>query len=31
LVRTLEDFWLGAATLPRRDGHSIATGIGYEH
>jgi hypothetical protein len=30
-VRTLEDFWLGAATLPRRDGHSIATGIDFQH
>jgi CheY-like chemotaxis protein len=30
LVRTLEDFWLGAAKLPRRDGHSDATRIGYE-
>ncbi len=31
LVRTLEDFWLGAAKLPQRDGHSIATGVGYGH
>ena len=31
LVRTLEDFWLGAATLPRRDGHSLATSIGFGH
>ena len=30
LVRTLEDFWLGAVTLPQRGGHSMATGIGYE-
>jgi CheY-like chemotaxis protein len=30
LVRTLEDFWLGAAELPRRNGHSMATRIGYE-
>jgi hypothetical protein len=28
-VRTLEDFWLGAAALPRREGHSNATGVGY--
>jgi two-component system response regulator len=31
LVQTLEDFWLGAAKLPRREGHSVATGIGYGH
>lgn len=31
VVRTLEDFWLGAAALPQRDGHSIATSIGYGH
>jgi two-component system, chemotaxis family, response regulator Rcp1 len=31
IVRTLEDFWLGAAKLPRRDGHSMATAIGYGH
>ncbi len=31
LVRTLEDFWLGAAKLPRRDGHSLATSIGFGH
>lgn len=29
LVRTLEDFWLGAAKLPNRDGHSSATRIDY--
>jgi two-component system, chemotaxis family, response regulator Rcp1 len=29
VVRILEDFWLGAAALPRRDGHSQASGIGY--
>jgi chemotaxis family two-component system response regulator Rcp1 len=29
LVRSLEDFWLGSAKLPRREGHSIATSIGY--
>jgi len=29
-VRALEEFWLGAAKLPRRDGHSNATSIGYE-
>ncbi|MEA2345910.1 MAG: hypothetical protein QOF63_4079 [Thermoanaerobaculia bacterium] len=31
IVGTLEDFWLGAASLPQRDGHSMATRIGYEH
>jgi chemotaxis family two-component system response regulator Rcp1 len=31
VVRTLEDFWLGAASLPRCEGHSKATGIGYAH
>ena len=31
LVRTLEDFWLGAAKLPQRDGHSVATSVGYGH
>lgn len=30
-LRGLEEFWLGAVTLPRRDGHSVATRIGYEH
>ena len=25
----LEDFWLAKARLPRRDGHSIESGIGY--
>jgi len=29
IVRTLEDFWLGAAALPRREGHSEASAIGY--
>jgi two-component system, chemotaxis family, response regulator Rcp1 len=28
-VRKLEDFWLSTATLPRRDGHSMSTHIGY--
>ncbi|MGA2293440.1 ATP-binding protein, partial [Bradyrhizobium sp.] len=28
-VRKLEDFWLGTATLPQRDGHSMATHVGY--
>jgi chemotaxis family two-component system response regulator Rcp1 len=28
-VRKLEDFWLGTATLPQRDGHSTSTHIGY--
>jgi two-component system, chemotaxis family, response regulator Rcp1 len=28
-LRKLEDFWLGAASLPQRDGHSLATHIGY--
>jgi two-component system, chemotaxis family, response regulator Rcp1 len=28
-VRSVEDFWLGKATLPRRDGHSDAARIGY--
>lgn len=31
VVRILEDFWLRAAALPQRDGHSIATSIGYGH
>jgi two-component system, chemotaxis family, response regulator Rcp1 len=30
IVRALEDFWLVAAKLPRHDGHSNASGIGYE-
>jgi chemotaxis family two-component system response regulator Rcp1 len=30
LLRTLEDFWLGLVALPRREGHSTATRIGYE-
>ena len=29
IVRTLEDYWLGAARLPHREGHSDATRIGY--
>ena len=29
IVRTLEDYWLGAASLPHREGHSDATRIGY--
>jgi len=29
IVRTLEEFWVGAAKLPRRDGHSNATSIGF--
>lgn len=28
-VRRLEAFWLDTATLPKRDGHSKATQIGY--
>ncbi|UFZ03582.1 response regulator [Bradyrhizobium ontarionense] len=28
LVRVMEDFWLGAAKLPRREGHSNATRVG---
>ena len=31
VVRTLEDFWLGAVSLPLCEGHSNATGIGYAH
>jgi len=31
LVRMLEDFWLGVVKLPRCEGHSIATSIGYGH
>jgi two-component system, chemotaxis family, response regulator Rcp1 len=31
IVRTLEDFWLGSAELPHREGHSVATRIGFEH
>ena len=31
IVRTLEDFWLGAASLPSREGHSNATSIAYEN
>jgi chemotaxis family two-component system response regulator Rcp1 len=30
LVQRLEDFWLGAAELPHREGHSMATRIGFE-
>lgn len=30
IVRTLEEFWLGSAELPNRDGHSMATRIGFE-
>jgi len=29
-VRSVEDFWLGQARLPRREGHSVATRIGFE-
>jgi CheY-like chemotaxis protein len=29
LVKALEDFWLGAAKLPRREGHLPETSIGY--
>jgi CheY-like chemotaxis protein len=28
-VRTLENFWLGLAKLPRHEGHTVATAIGY--
>ncbi len=28
-VRMLEEFWLGLSVLPRREGHSMATAIGY--
>ena len=28
VVRSLEEFWLGKAKLPRRDGHSVDTRIG---
>lgn len=28
-VRSVEEFWLGRARLPRREGHSIATKIEY--
>jgi chemotaxis family two-component system response regulator Rcp1 len=31
VVRMLEDYWLGAVSLPRREGHSNAAGIGYAH
>lgn len=31
ILRKLEGFWLGAAALPRREGHSAATGIGFRH
>ena len=30
IVRTLEEFWLGSVELPNRDGHSMATRIGFE-
>jgi chemotaxis family two-component system response regulator Rcp1 len=30
LVQTLESFWLGAATLPQHEGHSMTTGVGFE-
>jgi chemotaxis family two-component system response regulator Rcp1 len=30
VVQRLEDFWLGSAELPRREGHSMATRIGFE-
>ncbi len=29
-IRALEEFWLATCDLPRRDGHSLATAIGYE-
>jgi two-component system, chemotaxis family, response regulator Rcp1 len=29
VLGSLEDFWLGNAKLPRRDGHSAQSGIGY--
>lgn len=29
MVHALEAFWLGNVKLPRRDGHSMATRIGY--
>jgi two-component system response regulator len=29
-MKSLEEFWLGAARLPRRDGHSTATAIGFK-
>jgi CheY-like chemotaxis protein len=29
IIRTLEDFWLSTARLPRREGHTLATAIGY--
>lgn len=31
IVRTLEEFWLGSAELPHREGHSMATRFGFEH
>jgi two-component system response regulator len=31
IVRTLEDFWLGSAELPHREGHSFDTMFGFEH
>jgi CheY-like chemotaxis protein len=30
-VRTLENYWLGLVKLPRHEGHSAATAIGYGH
>ena len=29
ILDSLQDFWLHKVKLPRRDGHSIASGIGY--
>jgi two-component system, chemotaxis family, response regulator Rcp1 len=29
-VRSVEDFWLSQAKLPKREGHTVATRIGYE-
>jgi two-component system, chemotaxis family, response regulator Rcp1 len=31
IVRTLEDFWLGSAELPHREGHSMDTRSGFEY
>ena len=31
LVRTLEEFWLGSAELPHREGHSVDTMVGLKH
>jgi chemotaxis family two-component system response regulator Rcp1 len=30
MMRTLQEFWLGSATLPQRSGHSLATEIAYK-